>query len=91
MGLVVVGHGLSCAVACGVFPDQGLNLCPLHWQVDSSITGPLGNYSVLHLNLSFLLFFMFCFQIMKFMPGEITQWGSVDKETPQVLLLNQRK
>lgn len=25
------------------------------------------------------------------MPGEITQWGSVDKETPQVLLLNQKK
>ena len=32
---VVVAHGLSCSVACGIFPDQGLNLCPLHWQVDS--------------------------------------------------------
>ena len=21
--------------ACGIFPDQGLNLCLLHWQVDS--------------------------------------------------------
>ena len=28
-------HRLSCSVACGIFPDQGLNLCPLHWQVDS--------------------------------------------------------
>ena len=28
-------HGLSCSVACGVFPDQGLNLCPLHWLADS--------------------------------------------------------
>ena len=21
-------------MACGIFPDQGLNMCPLHWQVD---------------------------------------------------------
>ena len=27
--------GLSCLVACGIFLDQGLNLWPLHWQVDS--------------------------------------------------------
>ena len=30
-----MAHGLSCSVACGVFPDQGLNLCPLHWLADS--------------------------------------------------------
>ena len=23
-------HGLSCSVACGIFPDQGSNPCPLH-------------------------------------------------------------
>ena len=34
-GSVVVVHGLSCSAACGIFPDQGLNLCPLHWQADS--------------------------------------------------------
>ena len=34
-GSVVVAHGLSCSVACGIFPDQGSNPCPLHWQVDS--------------------------------------------------------
>ena len=34
-GSVVVAHGLSCSTACGNFPDQGLNLCPLHWQADS--------------------------------------------------------
>ena len=34
-GSVVVAHGLSCSAACGIFPDQGSNLCPLHWQVDS--------------------------------------------------------
>ena len=27
-GSVVVAHGLSCSVACGIFPDQGLNPCP---------------------------------------------------------------
>ena len=34
-GSVVVVHGLSCSVACGIFLDQGSNLCPLHWQEDS--------------------------------------------------------
>ena len=29
-------HRLSCSVACRVFPVQELNLCLLHWQVDSS-------------------------------------------------------
>ena len=28
MGSVVVARGLSCSVACGIFPDQGLNPCP---------------------------------------------------------------
>ena len=32
---VVVARGLSCSVACGIFPGQGSNLCPLHWQGDS--------------------------------------------------------
>ena len=31
---VVVVHGLS-SMACGLFPDQGSNLCLPHWQVDS--------------------------------------------------------
>ena len=30
-----MAHELSCSVACGIFPDQGSNPCPLHWQVDS--------------------------------------------------------
>ena len=34
-GSVVVAPGLSCSAACGIFPDQGSNPCPLHWQVDS--------------------------------------------------------
>ena len=34
-GSVVVAHGPSCSAACGIFSDQGLNPCPLHWQADS--------------------------------------------------------
>ena len=30
-----MAHGLSCSAARGIFPDQGSNPCPLHWQVDS--------------------------------------------------------
>ena len=35
VGSVVVAHRLSCSAACEIFPDQGSNLCPLHWQADS--------------------------------------------------------
>ena len=34
-GSVVVVHRLSCSTARGIFPDQGSNLCLLHWQADS--------------------------------------------------------
>ena len=30
-----MAHGLSCSVACGIFPDQGSKPCPLYWQADS--------------------------------------------------------
>ena len=34
-GRVDVVHRLSCTMACGIFPDQGSNPCPLHGQADS--------------------------------------------------------
>ena len=34
-GSVVGAHRPSCSAACGIFPDQGSNPCPLHWQADS--------------------------------------------------------
>ena len=34
-GSVIVAHGPSCSTACGIFPDQGSNPCPLHWQAGS--------------------------------------------------------
>lgn len=39
-GFVV--HRLSHSVACGIILDQGLNLCPLHWQAEFFTTGQPG-------------------------------------------------
>ena len=49
-GSVVVVPGLSCSGACGTFPDQGSNLCPLRWRVDSYPLGHQGNLSIWVLN-----------------------------------------
>ena len=32
---VIVVHGLSCSVACGILLEQGLNPCLLHWQAEA--------------------------------------------------------
>ena len=34
-GSVVVVCRLSCSMAYGIFPGQGSNPCPLHWQAES--------------------------------------------------------
>ena len=34
-GSAIVAHGPNHSAACGIFPDQGLNPRPLHWQADS--------------------------------------------------------
>ena len=34
-GSAAVAHGPSRSAACGIFPDQGLNPYPPHWQADS--------------------------------------------------------
>ena len=49
-GSVVVAHGPNCSAARGIFPDQGSNPCPLHWQADSQPLRPQGSP-----NLSFLI------------------------------------
>ena len=51
LGAVVVAHGLSCSVVCGIFLDQELNQCPLHWQMDS--------YPLYHQRSSVLFFYLF--------------------------------
>ena len=53
-GSAAVAHGLSCSLACGIFPDQGWNLCPLPWQKDSLPLGHQGSSA-----RCFFLFFFF--------------------------------
>ena len=52
-GSVIVAHGPSCSAACGIFPDQGSNPCPLHWQADSQPLRHQGSPS-LHFKLGCL-------------------------------------
>ena len=55
-GSVVVAHGLSCSAACGIFPDQGSNPCPLHQQADSQPLRHQGSPIFLFFNLHFIYF-----------------------------------
>ena len=60
-GSVVVAHGPSCSVACGIFPDQGSNPCPLHWQADFQPLHHQGSPSNLFLFYRLLLVKSCCF------------------------------
>ena len=42
-GSVAAANRLSCSMACGIFPNQGLNPCLLHWQADSLPLSHQGN------------------------------------------------
>ena len=53
---VVVVHGLSCSAACGIFPDQGADPCPLHWQVDSYPLHHQGSPRVILCNMGIFSF-----------------------------------
>ena len=59
-GSATVAHGPSSSAACGIFPDQGSNPCPLHWQADSQPLRHQGSprnvtFKVKNLMLSFNL------------------------------------
>ena len=54
-GSVVGAHGPSCSAACGIFPDQGSNPCPLHWQADCQPLRHQGSPPVRFLIFTFLL------------------------------------
>ena len=49
-GSVSVAHGPSRSAACGIFPDQGWNPCPLHWQADSQPLRHQGSPEITHLD-----------------------------------------
>ena len=59
-GSVVVAHGPSCSVACGILPDQGSNPCPLHWQADSQPLRHQGSLDLLN-NINFIYLFYILF------------------------------
>ena len=51
-GSAIVAHGPSHSAACGIFPDQGPNPCPLHWQADSQPLRHQGSPKFLRVYLS---------------------------------------
>ena len=53
MGLIVAAYSFSHPMACGTFPNQGSNLCPLHWQVDSQPLNHQGSPNQVILKLPF--------------------------------------
>ena len=65
-GSVIVAHGPSCSMACGIFPDQGSNPCPLHWQADSQPLrhqgSPVGKF-LIRVSISVLVIGLFIFSI----------------------------
>ena len=72
---VVVAHGLSCSAACGIFPDQGSNPCPLHWQADSQ---PLRHQGSSCLFLYYGYFFFLanqCYGLNVYVPWKSICWS----------------
>ena len=85
-GSVVIVHRLSCPMAGEIFPDQGLDLRPLHWEADSQ---PLNNQG----SPSFRDFYLVhCLDLLTSTPGLIVlgkgqQWESwpyLDREVNEV-------
>ena len=50
VGSLVLDPGFSYSAACGIFLDQGLNPCPLHWQADSYPVYHHGSPTLIPLN-----------------------------------------
>ena len=55
-GSVIVAHGPSCSAARGIFPDQGSNPCPLHWQADSQPLRHQGSPPILSFDTDTIFF-----------------------------------
>ena len=77
-GSVVVAHGSSCSAARGIFPDQGSNPCPLHWQADSQPLRHQGSPNIVFTTGLLVVYFLFlflktslfcCFLVKSIFPG----------------------
>ena len=92
---VISVHGLSCSEARGIFPDQGLNPCLLHWQVDClppSHQGSPCGYTLDGIVYNTKVFFFFFFfegvvSIYLFFPFIACSFGVVAKN-PLLLLFS---
>ena len=67
-GSAIVAHGPGRSAACGIFPDQGLNPCPLHWQADSQ---PLRHQRSPPLSFLMLALFLEIFYSVKYAQKKI--------------------
>ena len=68
-GSAIVAHGPSCSTAHEIFPDQGSNPCPLHWQADSQPLRHQGSSTTVWLlfnvdYLSFLIDLLFFLELI---------------------------
>ena len=67
MGLVAAWHVQHDPMACGIFLDQELNPCLLHWQVDSlplsHMGGPSSGFFFFLMWTFFKAFLKFCYNI----------------------------
>ena len=72
-GSVIVAHGPSWSAACGIFPDQGSNPCPLHWQADSQPLrhrgSPVGRF-LITVSISVLVIGLF---ILSVFPSSVSE------------------
>ena len=89
-GSVVVAHRLSCSKACRIFPDQGLNLCFLHWQVNS--VSPSHQRSPFDLIFYwvvcfFILSYMSCLYILRVNPLSIALFANIVSHSEGCLFL----
>ena len=87
---VVVTHGLGCSEAWGIFPDQGLNLRPLHLQVDSSPLDHQGTSKVGTVVDSFPPTGDWCWACLSFssLPRAepcFTKWRCLSSRAPHIL------
>ena len=71
---VVVAHRLSCSAACEIFPDQGWNLCPLHWLENSYLLCHQGNPQMNFL-ANPVIIWSGCSLRLSFWASLVAQWG----------------
>ena len=84
MGSVVVVSAFICSMVCEIFPDQGLNLCPLHWRADSY---PLHHQASPDKGFIVCLFLQTQMELVKMQSG----WIRVDSKAKESVPVRDKK